>query len=156
MDSAVTAQKQPKQAEETNEEGSAGVSMLDPDFLVIALPLAFILDALSYIFMGLDAGFIAAGVNIVLGGILVFWMVLRGKRLDEAKQQFKRGYQTAKEGKAGIRRRAAATRRTSIVGKRTSRRLLKRSLIMYIGNSIPIVNFIPFWLIGVIMMLREK
>jgi len=83
----------------------------------------------------------------------------RGKRIDEAKQQWRRGVGTTRDKKGkevAMRRRGAATRRMGVVGQRTSRRLLKRSLLMYVGNSIPIVNFIPFWLIGVIMMLREK
>lgn len=135
---------------------SSGISIFDLDVLIFALPLAGTLDILSYIFMGLDAGIVAAIVNIVLGGLLVLWMVVKGKRMDQAWQQYRRGVGTAREGRAGIRRRGVATRRAGIVGKRMSRRLLKRSLIMYIGNSIPIVNFIPFWLIGVVLMLREK
>jgi len=142
--------------EESPAEPTAGISPLDMDVLVFAFPLAGLLDFLSYLFMGLDAGIIAALVNIVLGGLLVLWMVAKGKRMDEARQQYRQAIGTAREGKAGIRRRGVATRRTGIVGKRMSRRLFKRSLIMYIGNSIPIVNFIPFWLIGVVMMLREK
>ena len=153
---ATAANAPTEERAEQPAESQAGVSLLDIDFLVFALPLAGLLDMLSYIFMGMDAGIIAAIVNIILGGLLVIWMVWRGKRMDEAKQQYRRGVGTAREGKAGIHRRRVATRRMSAVGQRTSRRLLKRSLIMYIGNSIPIVNFIPFWLIGVIMMLREK
>lgn len=151
---AVNAPTQER--EEQPAEPEAGVSPLDIDFLAFALPLAGLLDLLSYIFMGLDAGIVAAIVNIILGGLLVLWMVWRGKRMDQARQQYRRGYGTARQGKAGIHRRDVATRRMGVVGKRMSRRLLKRSLIMYIGNSIPIVNFIPFWLIGVILMLREK
>jgi len=128
---------------------SAGVSILDLDFLIFALPLAGLLDILSYIFMGMDAGVIAAVINFVLGGLLVLWMVARGKRMDEARAQHRQGVRTARQGRAGMKQRRMAT-------KRMSRRLLKRSLIMYIGNSIPIVNFIPFWIIGVIMMLRQK
>lgn len=153
---AAVASAPTKERAEQPAEPQAGVSPLDMDFLVFALPLAGLLDGLSYIFMGLDAGIIAAVVNFILGGLLVLWMVWRGKRMDEAKQLHRRGVGTAREGKAGIRRRSVATRRMGAVGKRTSRRLLKRSLIMYVGNSVPIVNFIPFWLIGVIMMLREK
>jgi len=159
MANGTTATANAATTEERTEqptEPQAGVSPLDIDFLVFALPLAGLLDILSYIFMGLDAGIVAAVVNIILGGFLILWMVWRGKRIDEAKQLYRRGVGTAREGRAGIRRRGVATRRMSVVGKRTSRRLLKRSLIMYIGNSIPIVNFIPFWLIGVILMLREK
>ena len=155
MADTATANEGTKPQENVGEPAD-GVSIFDPDFLAFALPLAGFLDLLSYIFMGLDAGIIAAIVNIILGGLLILWMVWRGKRIDEAKQLYRRGVGTAREGKAGIRRRGVATRRMSVVGKRTSRRLLKRSLIMYIGNSIPIVNFIPFWLIGVILMLREK
>ena len=143
---------------ELPEEQSAGVSPLDPDFLLV-LPLAGLLDLLSYIFMGLDAGVVASVVNIVLGFIIVAWMVWRGKRMDEAKQQYQQAVQTARAGKAGLAERGRATQKMtakSIGGKRVSRRLLKRSLLMYAGEAIPIVNFIPFWLVGVIWMLREK
>jgi len=148
----ATTNQRPRPQEDTS--GKAGVSILDMDFLLFALPLAGLLDILSWIFMGIDAGMVAAGVNFVLGGLLVGWMVLRGKRWDEARAQHKEAVQTAKGGKKGIQQRRQAT--TKLAGKRVSRRLLKRSLIMYVGNSIPIVNFIPFWLIGVFMMLREK
>ena len=142
-------------------EQSAGVGPLDPDFLVFALPLAGILDLLSYIFMGLDAGIVASIVNIILGGLLVLWMVWRGKRIDEAKQMYQQAVHTAHQGKAGLAERGRATQKMatksmSVAGKRTSRRLLKRALFMYVGEAIPIVNFIPFWLVGVVWMLREK
>jgi len=68
-----------------------------------------------------------------------------------------KGVSTARKGKAGIQeRRGSAQQMAKGFGKKTSKRFLKRALIMYIGNSIPIVNFIPFWLIGVVLMLREK
>ncbi|OHA63986.1 MAG: hypothetical protein A2940_00155 [Candidatus Wildermuthbacteria bacterium RIFCSPLOWO2_01_FULL_48_29] len=143
---------------ETPPESDAGVSPFDPDFLIFALPLAFILDILSYLFMGLDLGIIAAGVNIVLGGILIAWMVHRGKRMDEAKEMYRQGVETARMGRAGIEPRRQITQQkiTSAVGKTASKRLLKRALFFYAAESIPIVNFIPFWLAGVILMLREK
>jgi len=145
---------------ETNrtEEPRAGVSMLDIDFLVFALPLAVLLDALSYILLGFDGGIIAAVVNILLGGLLVLWMMWRGKRMDEAKQQYQEAVQNARQSKEDRQKKRAFRRAKTRakVGKRAFKRLSRRALIMFVGNSIPIVNFIPFWLIGVIMMLREK
>ena len=157
MADAATATEQ-VQPQQNAAEPPRGVSILDIDFLAFALPLAGFLDILSWIFMGLDAGIIAAVINFILGGALVLWMVWRGKQMDQAKERHRQGVQTARQGRAGMQQRRGAVRgmRKSVVDKRTSRRLLKRSLIMYIGNSIPIVNFIPFWLVGVIMMLREK
>jgi len=155
MATAITTNKE-SEPQESTAESSRGVFILDPDFIAFALPLAIMLDILSWIFMGLDAGIIAGTINALLGGLLVMWMVSRGKQMDQAKEQYRQGVQTARRGRAGMQQRRGATRQPSIIGRRTSRRLLKRSLIMYIGNSIPIVNFIPFWIVGVLMMLREK
>lgn len=132
----------------------APVSALDPVFLVFAFPLAFFLDILSYVFMGLDAGVIAALVNIVLGGALVFWMTRRGMSADRANEMLQESVSTARQGKAGLQQRRASAQSMGI--KALRKRRLLRPLIMYVGNSIPIVNFIPFWLIGIILMLREK
>jgi len=117
--------------------------ILDPRFM-LALFLGVILDILSYILMGLDAGIIAAIVNIVLGLFVVWLMVSLGKDKDQA---------NARLGRKGLAQRRQMT--SKLLGKRVSKRVLKRSLIMYVGNSIPIVNFIPFWTVGLIMMLRE-
>lgn len=145
-------------AEEQGAVGKSRVHPLDPDFLVFAMPLALLLDVLSYIFMGLDAGIIAAIANIVLGGLLVLWMVKRGMRLDQAKEMYQQAVQTARKGRAGFqgRREAAQQMATKRMGGKASKRFLKRALIMYVGESIPILNFIPFWLLGVVLMLREK
>lgn len=163
MDSAATAQTPQAQApQQVKESSSARVSVLDPDF-ILAFGLALILDLLSYIFLALDGGVVAAAVNIVLGGILIVWMTWRGKRLDEAKQQYQEAVQTAQQGREGLRRKRqqatakrSAKRASRTVTKKTSRRLLRRAIFLYIGTSIPIINLIPFWVPGVILMLREK
>ena len=135
--------------------------VLDPRF-ILAFILGIILDVLAYIFMGLDAGIIAAAVNIVLGWMIVWLMVQLAKskgrdgqrvqqRGNEMRQQ---ATDNARLGKGGMQQRKQMT--TDLLGKRASKRWLKRSLIMYIGSSIPIINFIPFWTVGVIMLLREK
>ncbi|MDP2640974.1 MAG: hypothetical protein Q8P39_00320 [Candidatus Yanofskybacteria bacterium] len=122
------------------------VSPLDPDFLVFALPLAFLIDISSYLLGGLDLGVTAIVVNLILGVPLFIWMIIRGKNIEEAKQQM----QTRTKNLQGS---LAAKRKTRKVAMRKG---IKRGLILFIGNSIPIVNFIPFWLIGVVMMLRER
>ena len=160
MAEAAVATPQELQAQERQsqqEQERSRVHPMDPDFLLLAFPLALLLDLLSYVFMGLDAGIVAAVINIVLGGLLVLWMVLRGMRLDQAKQPYKQAVKTARMGKAGLQpRRAAAQQMARAGGRRVSSKLLRRALIMYVGNSIPILNFIPFWTIGVILTLREK
>jgi hypothetical protein len=127
--------------------------ILDPRF-ILAFVLGIILDALSYILMGVDAGIIAAVVNIVLGWIMVLLMVWMGKDKDEANQMRQQSVDNARLGKKGLAQRRQMT--SSMVGKRASKRILKRGIIMWIGSSIPIVNFIPFWTVGLVMMLREK
>ena len=125
--------------------------ILDPRFM-LAFMLGVTLDLLSYVFMGLDAGVIAAAVNSVLGLAMVWLMVQLGKDQGQADQMRQQAIDNAKLGRKGLAQRRQMTQ--NLLGKRASRRILKRSLIMYVGSSIPIVNFIPFWTIGVIMLLR--
>ena len=138
---------------ERADQPSAGVSIFDPRF-IFAFILGITLDVLSYIFMGLDAGIIAAAVNAILGLFVVWLMVSLGKDKDQANEMRRQAIDNARLGRKGLAQRRQMT--SKLLGKRASRKILKRSLIMYIGNSIPIVNFIPFWTIGIIMMLREK
>jgi hypothetical protein len=148
---------QAEQAAQKNQE-SARVGILDADFVLI-FPLAVILDVLSYILLGFDGGVIAAVVNLILGWIIMLWMIWRGKKLGEAKQEMQERMGSIRERKGyrfGTRKRAAQRAATRGVDKRVSNRILKRAIIMFVGTSIPIVNLIPFWTIGMIMMLREK
>jgi len=121
--------------------------------------LGVVLDLLSYIFMGLDAGVIAAAVNMVLGGGIVYFMVQIAKdqgREAEMRQQAgemrQQAVQNARLGRKGLQQRREMTQ--NLLGNRASKRIFKRGLIMWIGSSIPIINFIPFWTIGTIMLLR--
>jgi len=121
---------------------------------IFAFFLGFILDILSYIFMGLDAGVIAAGINIVLGWMMVRLMVSLGKDQDQANQMRQQAIDNARQGRKGLQQRKEMTQ--NLLGNRASKSILKRSLIMYVGSSIPIINFIPFWTVGVIMLLRQR
>jgi hypothetical protein len=140
------------QSMQTAARPSRKVSILDPDFLIFAAPLALLLDGLAYVFAFVDGGIIAAVVNIVFGWPLIVWMWIKGKRMDEAKEE------NATLSGAPPKQRGAArqARKARVPGKRASRRLMKRAIILYAGTAIPIVNFIPFWIIGLIMLLRES
>ena len=127
--------------------------ILDPRFM-LAFMLGVTLDLLSYVFMGLDAGVIAAAVNSVLGLAMVWLMVQLGKDQGQADQMRQQAIDNARLGRKGLQQRRKMTQQ--LLGKRASKRIFRRTLIMYIGSSIPIVNFIPFWTVGVIMLLRKK
>ncbi len=59
--------------EEQKTQTTPSVSALDPDFLLFALPLAIIIDALNYVSLGT----IGAIVNLLLGWMLIFWVRTR-------------------------------------------------------------------------------
>jgi hypothetical protein len=134
--------------------------VLDPRFM-LAFALGVILDLLSYIFMGLDAGIVAGFVNATLGWMIVWLMVSLSKDKDRSAAAQQRGNEmrqqavtNARQGRKGLQQRRELAQ--GMLGNKAAKKRFKRWVIMYVGSAIPIINFIPFWTIGAIMLLREK
>lgn len=104
---------------------SEKVKPLDPDFLIFAMPFAIFIDILDWV---LDIGTI---VSWLLGIPLVIWMIIRTKRIETAKEQFEK----LKAAKG--------------VARTGGRNVWRRALLLYLGEAVPIINFLPFWSIGV-------
>ncbi|MDP2665015.1 MAG: RDD family protein [bacterium] len=108
-----------------------GVSPFDPDFLLFALPFAFFIDALDFVF---EIGII---VNLFLALPLIWWMSKKGGQAPGAKD---------------IQLHAQERQAAKAAGKRA----LRRGLLIFVAELIPILNLFPFWLIAVFAMLRQQ
>lgn len=118
--------------DEITQSSQAGrVSPLDPDFLLFAVPFAFIIDMLDFVF---EIGIVA---NLFLAIPLIWWMTKKGGQAPGAQE-----LQTHQ-----AQRQAAKT---------ASRRALRRGLLIFIAELIPLLNLLPFWLIAVFAMLRQQ
>ena len=115
-----------------SEERRGSVSILDIDFLVLALPYALLIDVLDF---ALSFGTI---VSLIVGGPLIAWMVYRAGR--------------SSIGRKEIEQRQAA-RQTA---RAAAKRMLRRGVLIFILELIPIVNLIPFWTIAIIFMLKPS
>ncbi|MDO8577282.1 MAG: RDD family protein [Candidatus Wildermuthbacteria bacterium] len=107
------------------------VSPFDPDFLLFALPFAFFIDALDFVF---EIGIIA---NLFLAIPLIWWMSKKGGQAPGAKD---------------IQLHAQERQAAKAAGKRA----LRRGLLIFVAELIPILNLFPFWLIAVFAMLRQQ
>lgn len=111
--------------------GTRPVSILDIDFLVFALPYALLIDALDF---ALSFGTI---ISLIVGGPLIAWMVWRAGK--------------SSVGRKDIKQRQAARQAAKTAGKK----MLKRGVLIFIVELIPIINLIPFWTVAIIFMLKS-
>ncbi|MBI1984701.1 MAG: hypothetical protein HYS60_01150 [Candidatus Wildermuthbacteria bacterium] len=110
------------------------VSPLDPDFLVMAA-LAILVDVLDWVF---EIGTI---VSLIIGGFFIWWLVKRtGQSVSSQEVQAQHAQQQEQRQLA----RAGA------------KRALRRGILMFVMELIPLVNLIPFWTIFVFSALREQ
>ncbi|MDO8663336.1 MAG: hypothetical protein Q7K28_00635 [Candidatus Wildermuthbacteria bacterium] len=132
------------------------VSPLDPDFLLLALPLAMFFDGLDIILeitgifvipkligMAMDAFTLA-----VIGG----WIYWRTKRMIDTREQQKQALQKKMGEKIGKMQQQMAKGAVKGPMKKT----LTRAGIALLGELIPFVGLVPFWTISVVMTLKEK
>lgn len=127
---AGQASQQQEEATEQDVEG-ARVSPLDLDFLVFAVPFAVLIDALDFVF---EIGIVA---SLLMGGPLIWWLAHRGGKQVSREDILQRGQE----------RQAA---------KAAARRALRRGILAFVLELIPILNLIPFWTILVLGTLRGK
>ena len=163
----------------------AGISPLDPDFLLFALPFAFINDlilAVLEILMLFTKGatkIIAIVVNIIVLIILGSWMHWRLKRIEKNKKDYADSLKKAalfgikklsKLQKIGDVSPKVFERYIRLYGKQMGKigratakaatkpltKALIRGGLSALGGFIVILGLIPFWTIMVILSLREK
>lgn len=119
------------------EETGKGGGILDPDVLIFALPFAILIDILDYV---LEIGTI---VSLIIGAPLILWMIWKAGNLSRAKSQ-------VQQIRSGQR---AAARKAS---KKLLMKALRRGLLVFVVELIPILNLIPFWIIAVVNTLRDS
>lgn len=124
------SQNIPQGEKESPESRGAPVSVLDIDFLLFALPFALLIDVLDF---ALSFGTI---VTLIVGGPLIAWMAWRTG--------------SSSIGRKEIQQRQAA-RQAARAG---AKRALRRGVLIFIVELIPIVNLIPFWTIAILLTLK--
>ncbi len=161
----------------------AGVSPLDFDFLLFALPFAFAVDALDIILeiagifvipkiIGIVIDFV---VLLILGG----WMYWRTGKIEKSKREYRANLeetvqkgiqQLSKLQKTGNVSQKVFDRYMRLYGKqmgnigraaaKAARNPLTKTIVkgglIFLGEIAFIVGLIPLWTIGVILTLREK
>ena len=132
------------------------VHPLDPDFLVFALPVAMIFDALDII-LELTAVFVIPKIiGIVIDAfvfiVISWWMYTRVKRIAQTREQMKKGAaQKLQKGQQKLQQQLAKS-----VQRGPLRKVLLRGGITLLGELVPFVGILPFWTITVFSTLREK
>ncbi|MBI2113431.1 MAG: hypothetical protein HYT50_02540 [Candidatus Wildermuthbacteria bacterium] len=120
-----------EQAPEAPQQTGNQVSILDPDFLVFAMPFALIIDVLDFF---LEFG---TFVSLIAGAPLIWWMVARaGKTVDVQDLKQKQAQQQA--------------------AKTAGRKALRRGIIVFVAELIPLLNLLPFWTITLFALLRNN
>ncbi|MDP3900981.1 MAG: hypothetical protein Q8Q38_01390 [bacterium] len=119
------------------EETQKGASILDPDVLIFALPFALLIDILDYV---LEIGTV---VSLIIGAPIILWMVWKAGNLSQAKSQV----QQIRSGERRVAKRAS---------KKLAMRALRRGVLVFIAELIPILNLFPFWLLAVVSTLRDS
>jgi len=161
----------------------AGVSPLDLDFLLFALPFAFAVDVLDVILeiagifvipkiIGIVIDFV---VLLILGG----WMYWRTGKIEKSKKEYRANLeetvqkgiqQLSKLQKTGKVSPQVFDRYMRLYGQqmgkigraaaKAARNPLTKTIVkgglIFLGEIAFIVGLIPFWTIGVILTLREK
>lgn len=144
LESIKSAARAEAQEEEIGEGGDVPkVSPLDPDFILIFI-FAFCVDALDIL---TEIGIVAAGIPKIAGigfDVITYliiggWIYARTKKIVDSKKQ-----QAESMG-----------RQAQKLGKPFQKAFGKRGLIL-IGELIPFIGLIPFWMITVQSVLKEN
>jgi hypothetical protein len=149
MAEATTAtQELAQQQAQEKEEKQSRVHFFDPDFLLIILPFALLVDSLDIILELTSFLIIPKLVGLVIDFVTMFiiggWMYWRVGKILKSKK-----------------RRQAIGRKT---GRGISRALMRgplRKIIMRLGlvvfiEAIPVVGILFAWTVAVVLTLREK
>ena len=139
MAEATVTTPQTQEPEGEQQQGTSRGSFLDPDVFLVLL-VAVIIDILDVV---LSIGTI---VTLILGAPLIFWMVWKTGRLEDAKQQI----QTIRT--RGVERQAAK----QAARKVATRRALRKGVLYFFGGLIPGVNIFVLWTWAVISTVRGK
>lgn len=163
-----------------------GVSPLDPDFLLFALPFAFAVDVLDII-LEIAGAFVVIPkiIGIVIDAITFFiliypgWMYWRLGKIEKSKRERQENLQKTvqkgiqqlsklqKTGKVSPQvfdrymrlygqQMGKIQRAAAKAARKPATRALIRGGLIFLGELIIIVGLIPFWTIGVILTLRER
>jgi len=147
---------------------SARISPLDPDFILVlfgaAIPFDIIFGILEL--LGLLSAWVPISpvtlkiisiiLNILAFTIICGWAIWRSQKIIKTREAQKKALQEtlAKRGMALEKQLTKALAKRGM--KALVRRVLIRGLVAVIGGILPLVAFIPFWTITVILTLREK
>lgn len=173
------------EVEITTAGADAGVSPLDFDFLLFALPFAFIVDILDIVLE--ITGFVVIPkivgiiIDVVVSLILVFpgWMYWRTGKIEKSKRERQKSLQEgvqkgirqlSKLQKTGKVSDKVFNRYMRLYGQQMGRigraaakatrkpatKALAKGGLLLLGEIVWILGIIPFWTIGVILTLREK
>lgn len=130
--------QEPRETEPTEQETRAPqgplVSAFDPDFMVMAF-LALVVDVLDWV---LEIGTI---VSLFIGAFFIAWLTWRTGRSVNA-QELQSQHTQQQEA-----RQAAKT---------AVRKAVRRGVLVFIAELIPLINLIPFWIIFVLSALRQQ
>jgi len=167
-----------------NEAGEqARVSPFDPDFLVFALPFAFVVDAFDIILeltgVKVIPKLIGIAIDVFTFAVIMGWVYSRTKRIADSKKARQAALQrTAQKGIQQLKRLQKIGKVSDKVFDRYMRRfgqkmgkggrlmakmarrplarvLIKGSLVL-LAEIAWLIGLIPFWTITVISTLREK
>lgn len=159
----------------------ARVSILDPDFLLYAAPLAIIADLFTIIVNIFDFLVVPGIINMIIQALLFFtlgrWIAKRTGKIVEAKEKEKleKNLQKAKQELQKVqklnnmspeaRQRYArryrkqmgkATKGLQKLSKTVAGKFLVRNGLTVLEESIPLVGVIPWWTIRVFSTLTKK
>jgi len=163
----------------------AGISPFDPDFLLFALPFAFVVDAFDIVLE--LTGFlvipklVGIAIDVFVFLVLIFpgWMYWRLKRIGESKKAHqaalrekvqkgigsleklqKMGKLSDEAFKKYMQQHGARMGNIGRAAAKAVKKPLVQSLVRgaatLLGEVIWLIGLIPFWTIGVILALREK
>ncbi len=118
-------------SEQSDNSPRPRTGILDLDFLLLALPSALLIDALGFVF---NIGILA---NLVLGAPLIWWM------------QSKAGQSI---GAAEIKGQPAARQAV----KAAARQALRKGLIVFALEMIPLISTLPLWTPMILSTLKER
>lgn len=170
--------------DQINKAGEAArVSPFNPDFLLFALPFAFVVDALDIVLeltgILIIPKLIGIGIDVFTFVVIIGWIYWRVKKIEESK----RTRQTAlrRAAQRGIQRLAKLQKIGKVspqvferylrrygqqmgrggrliagVARKPLTRTLIRGGIVLLGEIVWLVGLIPFWTIAVVLTLREK
>lgn len=139
------------------------VNPLDPDFLIIILPFAVIVDAVDIVLEVTSFLVVPKLVGIIMDLItwvvIGSWMYLRVGRAPQQRQGVTPLPPGAPGGAAvgpGGAAQSAAQGGAQQAASRGIGKILKRTGFVFLGEAIPFVGIMPFWTITVLSTLREQ